>query len=89
MGCGVARDPSTTREHLGTTDKAIIAIGGCWTSDGPGRARRAAADACRTPRRRRDDRPITVDGIAPAQALDAYWREFDRQAPASLPLGRH
>ena len=69
-----------TREHLGTTDKAIIAN------------RRLLAQAIELAERgerppmvldgaaaRRLTGPATVDGIAPRQELDRYWREFDTQ----------
>jgi phthalate 4,5-dioxygenase len=75
-----------TREHLGQTDKAISAY------------RRVLLDAIakteagETPLYARPDGaalPVTVDGVAPANAWDIYWREADlkrrRAAPWQAP----
>jgi phthalate 4,5-dioxygenase len=77
-----------TREHLGSTDKAIInyrsmlmkAIEQVETGSG-GRPLmvldQAAAKAIRG--------PVTVDGIAPAAEWQAYWRDVDARKRRNAP----
>ena len=73
------RIQNRSREHLGTSDKAIVAyrrlllsaIGQVAKGDKPPMwlddpARAAAIRG-----------PITVDGMAPSQGWQAYWKEFD------------
>jgi phthalate 4,5-dioxygenase oxygenase subunit len=67
-----------TREHLGASDKAITAYRRILIDAIEGAAAgkqplmvldEAAAERMRG--------PITLDGIAPSQALEAYWKNFD------------
>jgi len=72
------RIQNRTREHLGTSDKAIVAyrrlllsaIGQVSSGERPPMwldpARAASIRG-----------PITVDGMAPTQGWQAYWKEFD------------
>lgn len=76
-----------TREHLGSTDKAIInyrsmlmkAIDQAETGNEPPLMvlDETAARAIRG--------PVTVDGIAPTGTWQAYWREADARKRASAP----
>jgi len=76
-----------TREHLGSTDKAIInyrsmlmkAIDQAETGNEPPLMvlDETAARAIRG--------PVTVDGIAPTGTWQAYWREADVRKRASAP----
>src|SRR5262245_26949471 len=75
---GQGRIQDRTREHLGTTDKAIVAyrrmllsaIGQVANGEKPpmwlDRTRAAAMRG-----------PITVDGMGPTQGWQSYWKEFD------------
>lgn len=81
-----------TREHLGSTDKAIInyrsmlmkAIEQVETGGGERPLMVLDEAAAKTIRG-----PITVDGIAPAASWQAYWRDVDarkrQQAPWRAP----
>ena len=68
-----------TREHLGTSDKAIIAYRRMLLSAiGQVADGEQAADVAR--RRARDARcagPVTVDGMGPTVGWEDYWKEFD------------
>lgn len=76
-----------TREHLGSTDKAIInyrsmlmkAIDQVETGNEPPLMvlDATAAKAIRG--------PVTIDGIAPTGTWQAYWREADARKRASAP----
>jgi len=67
-----------TQEHLGASDKAIavyrrILIEGIEDAAAGKRPLMVLDEAAA----RRIRGPITLDGIAPCGALEAYWREFD------------
>ena len=79
-----------TREHLGYSDKAIIAYRRLLLSAiGQVGQRREAADVAR----RRRARPpsagrSTVDGMGPTEGWESYWKEFDAAPPQGFELGR-
>src|SRR5499426_4617960 len=90
---GQGRIQDRTREHLGTSDKAIVAyrrlllsaIGQVANGDKPP----MWLDAARAAQIRG---PITVDGLCPADGWQAYWKDVDRRrrggsswAAATLP----
>jgi hypothetical protein len=69
-----------TREHLGYSDKAIVAyrrllLSAIGQVAGGGRPPMwlEAADAGRV------RGPVTVDGLCPADGWQAYWKEVDRR----------
>jgi phthalate 4,5-dioxygenase oxygenase subunit len=81
-----------TREHLGTTDKAIVALRKLLIGEikKAGNGERTlmqlnAEEAARI------TGPATVDGIGPADAWEDYWRSVDarRRAAASWAPGRN
>lgn len=76
-----------TREHLGTTDKAIVVYRSMLlraidqVEAGEGRPPMVLdAAAARSVRG-----PVTVDGIAPTERWQAYWREADARKRANAP----
>ncbi len=76
-----------TREHLGSTDKAIInyrsmlmkAIDQAETGNEPPLMVLDATSA------RAIRGPVTIDGIAPTAAWQAYWREADARKRQAAP----
>jgi len=81
-----------TREHLGTTDKAIVALRKLLIGEikkaGNGERTLMQLDAQEAARIRG---PATVDGIGPADAWEEYWRSVDtrRRASAAWAPGRN
>jgi phenylpropionate dioxygenase-like ring-hydroxylating dioxygenase large terminal subunit len=85
----MGRIQDRTREHLGQSDKAIIAyrrllrkcVEQARNGEPPTIDPRAAASLYG---------PATMDGIGPAQDLEAYWKDVDAQrrraAPWAAPL---
>ncbi len=78
-----------TREHLGTTDKVIIANRRMLVQaieavqagrTAPGLADPAVAASM--------EGPDTVDGIAPADSWDAFWRDAAAAKRAGAPWAR-
>jgi phenylpropionate dioxygenase-like ring-hydroxylating dioxygenase large terminal subunit len=76
-----------TREHLGSTDKAIInyrsmlmkAIDQAETGNGTPLMVLDTAGA------KRIRGPVTVDGVAPTESWQAYWRETDARKRQAAP----
>jgi hypothetical protein len=67
-----------TREHLGTTDKAIVAYRRMLVSAIGQVANGENPPMWLDPARAATIRgPITVDGMGPTEGWQAYWREFD------------
>ena len=67
-----------TREHLGTTDKAIVAYRRMLVSAIGQVANGEKPPMWLDPARAATIRgPITVDGMGPTEGWQAYWREFD------------
>ena len=68
-----------TREYLGTSDRIIVAYRRLLLQQiervARGEAPLMAIDAAQAARVRG---PVTIDGIAPAGDLQAYWRGYDR-----------
>ena len=76
-----------TREHLGTSDKVIMANRRMLLQgdrDGAGRRHRARRGR-RRPRPRRCSGPDTVDGIAPAGEWPTWWQERVRHKRDGAP----
>jgi len=75
-----------TREHLGSTDKVIIAnrrmLLGAIEAMGNGQALPGLADAQRTPSMQGPD---TVDGIAPGTDWEEFWRTAAAAKRAGAP----
>jgi hypothetical protein len=75
---GQGRIQDRTREHLGTTDKAIVAYRRMLLSAigkvGNGEKPLMWLDPDRAATIRG---PITVDGMGPTQGWQSYWKEFD------------
>lgn len=83
---GVIQD--RTREHLGTSDKAIIAYRRLL------REQIKAVDAGETPLMVFDERtrkavqgPATMDGIGPTRGWELYWMEVDVKRRRGAPWG--
>jgi len=75
-----------TLEHLGTTDKVIMAnrrvlLKAIETVQAGGLPPGVADPACAAT----VTGPDTVDGIAPAQACEAFWRETAAAKRANAP----
>jgi phenylpropionate dioxygenase-like ring-hydroxylating dioxygenase large terminal subunit len=78
-----------TREHLGTSDKAIIAyrrlllrsIEQMERGETPVMVLDRAAASAMTG-------PASMDAIAPAEGWESYWREVDRRRRAAAPWSR-
>jgi hypothetical protein len=81
-----------TREHLGTTDKAIVALRKLLIGEikkaGNGERTLMQLDAGEAAR---ITGPATVDGIGPADSWEDYWRSVDsrRRAAASWAQGQN
>jgi phthalate 4,5-dioxygenase len=75
-----------TREHLGTTDKVIVAnrrlLLSAIAQAGRGERPLMVLDEAGA---RRVRGPATVDGIAPAQSWQSYWQEHDRRRRQASP----
>jgi phthalate 4,5-dioxygenase oxygenase subunit len=78
-----------TREHLGTTDKVIIAnrrmLSAAIDAVERGEGAPGVADASLAAQMHGPD---TVDGIAPADAWDAWWREQVRAKREAAPWSK-
>jgi len=78
-----------TREHLATSDKAVIAyrrlllrsIEQMEKGETPPMVLDRAAASAMTG-------PACMDAIAPADGLEAYWREVDRRRRAGAPWAK-
>jgi len=75
-----------TREHLGTTDKAIVAFR-MRLMDEIRKAQRGERVLMELdPQQAREvTGPATVDGIGPSDSWDSYWREVDRRKRQAAP----
>jgi len=67
-----------TREHLGTTDKAIVAYRRMLLSAIGQVANGAKPPMWLDPQRAAEIRgPVAVDGMGPTEGWDAYWKDVD------------
>jgi phthalate 4,5-dioxygenase len=71
-----------TREHLGQTDKAISAYRRVLLD---AIAKAEAGDVTLLSRPNNHELPVTVDGIAPANNWESYWREADLKRRHAAP----
>ncbi len=71
-----------TREHLGQTDKAIMAYRRVLLD---AIAKAEAGEAPLLSRPNGHELPVTIDGVAPANAWDNYWREADVKRRGAAP----
>lgn len=81
---GQGRIQDRTREHLGYSDRAIVAYRRLLLSSigqvADGKKPLMWLDAERASRVRG---PVTVDGMGPTQGWQAYWKEFDARRRSS------
>ena len=75
---GQGRIQDRTREHLGTSDKAIVAYRRLLLSSIGQVANGEKPPMWLDPVRAATIRgPVTVDGMGPTEGWDAYWKDFD------------
>ncbi len=79
-----------TREHLGSTDKGIVQyrrlLLDAIRRQGAGEKALMMLDATAAGRL---TGPATIDGVAPAASVDAYWKEADRKRRDAAAWRRH
>jgi phthalate 4,5-dioxygenase len=71
-----------TREHLGQTDKAISAYRRVLLD---AIAKAEAGEVTLLSRPDNQELPVTIDGVAPANEWDSYWRDADLKRRSAAP----
>ena len=79
-----------TREHLGTTDKAIVAYRRMLLSAIGQAANGEKPPMCLDPARAASIRgPIAIDGMGPTEGWESYWKDVDARRRSGSSWAAH